>query len=83
MHSVSISADGRDAPDAFDAKFAAGEAGGAAQVWLANHLFQRDPVALAARVLGATTRIRVALMAMSPYTVHPVQSAMAARTWSR
>ena len=80
MESVSISADGRDAPEAFDAKFAAGEAGGAAQVWLANHLFQRDPVALASRVLGATRRMRVALMAMSPFTVHPVQAAMAAAT---
>ena len=80
MHDVSISADGRDPPAAFDAKFAAGEAGGAAQIWLANHLFQRDPVALASRVLGASTHMRVALMAMSPFTMHPVQAAMAAAT---
>jgi 5,10-methylenetetrahydromethanopterin reductase len=77
---VSVSADGRDPPAAFDAKVTAGEAGGAVQIWLANHLFQRDPVALAARVLGATARMKVALMAMSPFTMHPVQAAMAAAT---
>jgi 5,10-methylenetetrahydromethanopterin reductase len=80
LRSVSISADGRDQPVAFDAKVAAGEGGGAAQIWLANHLFQRDPVALAARALANTRRMRVALMAISPFTVHPVQAAMAAAT---
>jgi len=78
--SVSLSADGRDTAEAFEAKVAAGETAGAAQIWLANHLFQRDPVALAARVLGTTGRMRIALMAMSPFTVHPVQAAMAAAT---
>lgn len=77
---ASISADGRDAPQAFDAKLRAGEAGGAIQIWLANHLFQRDPIALAAHVLSATKRMRVTLMAMSPFTMHPVQAAMAAAT---
>jgi 5,10-methylenetetrahydromethanopterin reductase len=43
-------------------------------------LFQRDPVALAYRALSATTDLRVALMAMNPFTVHPVQVAMAAAT---
>jgi 5,10-methylenetetrahydromethanopterin reductase len=79
-YSVSLSADGRDLPATFDAKFGAGEAGGAAQMWLANHLFQRDPVALSSRVLAATARMRIALMAMSPFTVHPVQAAMTAAT---
>lgn len=49
-------------------------------MWVANHLFQRDPVALAALALGATRRLPVALMAMSPFTVHPVQAVMAAST---
>lgn len=80
MHSASISADGRDAPQGFDAKVRAGEDGGAVQIWLANHLFQRDPIALAARVLATTRRMRVTLMAISPYTMHPVQAAMAAAT---
>lgn len=54
------------------------EAGGAETLWIANHLFQRDPVVQATRALAATTRVSAALMAVSPYTVHPVQAAMAA-----
>jgi 5,10-methylenetetrahydromethanopterin reductase len=59
---------------------AAAENGGAATNWVANHLFQRDPISLAAMSLTQTKRMRVTLMAMSPLTVHPVQSAMAAAT---
>jgi len=56
------------------------EEGGAATLWIACHLFLRDPVTTAALALSATTRIKVALMAMSPYSVHPVFAAMAAAT---
>ena len=58
----------------------AAEAGGASTFWLASHLFLRDPIATAALALGATSRIRVALMAISPYAMHPVHAAMAAGT---
>jgi 5,10-methylenetetrahydromethanopterin reductase len=44
------------------------------------HLFQRDPITLAAMSLAQTRRMRVTLMAMSPLTVHPVQACMAAAT---
>jgi 5,10-methylenetetrahydromethanopterin reductase len=54
------------------------EEGGASTLWIASHLFLRDPVTTAALALGATKRIRIALMAMSPYTTHPVYIAMAA-----
>ena len=54
------------------------EAGGAGTAWIANHLFQRDPSVQAACLLGATGQLNAALMAVSPYTVHPVQAAMAA-----
>jgi len=64
----------------FAAKVAAGEAGGASTLWIANHLFLRDPTALATLALSQTTRLRVALMAVNPFTVHPVQIAMAAAT---
>jgi len=64
----------------FREKIAAGENSGAAGVWIANHLFQRDPITLAAMSLAQTKRMRVTLMAMSPLTVHPVQAAMAAAT---
>ena len=49
-------------------------------MWLANHLFQRDPVVQAAMALSATPTIRAALMALSPYVTHPVQATMAAAT---
>jgi 5,10-methylenetetrahydromethanopterin reductase len=79
--SVSISSDGRDdPPDVFGGKVTAGEAGGAQRIWLANHLFQRDPVTRAASALANTTRLSAALMAVNPFTVHPVQAAMAAAT---
>jgi 5,10-methylenetetrahydromethanopterin reductase len=77
---VGIAFDGR-APIATIAEQARlAEQGGAATLWIACHLFLRDPVTTAALALGATTRIRIALMAMSPYSVHPVYSAMAAAT---
>ncbi len=56
------------------------DAAGADTMWLANHLFQRDPVVQAAMALSATERVSAALMAISPYVVHPVQAAMAAAT---
>lgn len=80
MSDISISTDGRDVPDLLRAKIAAGEAGGASTLWVANHLFLRDPTALAASALSQTTRLRVALMAINPFTMHPVQAAMAAAT---
>ncbi len=58
----------------------AAEDGGAATLWIATHLFLRDPVALAATALAATRRIKIALMAMSPYSINPIYAAMAAAT---
>jgi len=54
------------------------DAAGADTLWLACHLFQRDAVVQAAMALSATEKIGAALMATSPYVVHPVQAAMAA-----
>jgi 5,10-methylenetetrahydromethanopterin reductase len=59
---------------------ATAEAAGAASLWIASHLFAREPVAVAAAALSATRRIAVALMAVSPYAVHPVYATMAAAT---
>ncbi|HTV90046.1 MAG TPA: LLM class flavin-dependent oxidoreductase [Stellaceae bacterium] len=58
----------------------AAERCGVATAWIACHLFQRDPVALAAMVLAATERLGVGLMSMSPYLMHPVYATMAAAT---
>lgn len=80
MSELSVSCDGRDRVSAFHDKIAAGESGGARALWIANHLFQRDPVTLGAIALGQTSRMSLALMAVSPFTVHPVQAAMAAAT---
>ncbi|MBY0330263.1 MAG: LLM class flavin-dependent oxidoreductase [Acetobacteraceae bacterium] len=77
---LGISLEGRETPAEVAAIAAATEAGGAGTLWVASHLFLRDPVTLALVALGATHRIRVALVAMSPYAVHPVPIAMAAAT---
>lgn len=58
----------------------AAEAGGVDTLWIATHLFLRDPVALGATALAATNTLKVALMAVSPYAMHPVHAAMGAAT---
>jgi 5,10-methylenetetrahydromethanopterin reductase len=58
----------------------AAEAGGVDTLWIATHLFLRDPVALGATALAATHNLKVALMAVSPYAMHPVHAAMGAAT---
>lgn len=78
MADFGIAMDGR-APIAGIAEQArVAEEGGASTLWIACHLFLRDPVTTAALALAATRRIKIALMAMSPYSVHPVYIAMAA-----
>lgn len=73
-----VASDGRAPLAEFIEQAKAAEAGGAATLWVACHLFLRDPVTAAHAALAATSRIRVALMAMSPYTMHPVYISMAA-----
>jgi 5,10-methylenetetrahydromethanopterin reductase len=78
MAEFGIAMDGR-APIAGIAEQArVAEEGGASTLWIACHLFLRDPVTTAGLALAATRRIKIALMAMSPYSVHPVYIAMAA-----
>lgn len=75
-----IAMDGRALVADVPAQARAAEEGGASTLWIACHLYLRDPVTTAALALGATKRIKVALMAMSPYSTHPVYIAMAAAT---
>jgi 5,10-methylenetetrahydromethanopterin reductase len=75
-----ISMDGRAPVADIPAQAQAAETGGASTLWIACHLYLRDPITMAALALGATRRIKIALMAMSPYSVHPVFIAMAAAT---
>ena len=73
MLEISVSCDGRDLPATLRKGSRRARNGGAAAMWIANHLFQRDPITLAAMSLAQTKRMRVTmLMAMSPRTVHPV-----------
>src|SRR6266851_7193789 len=78
MAEFGISMDGRAPIADIPAQARAAEQGGAATLWIACHLYLRDPVTTAALALGATKRIKIALMAMSPYSTHPVFIAMAA-----
>jgi 5,10-methylenetetrahydromethanopterin reductase len=78
MADLGIAMDGRAPIAAIPEQARAAEEGGASTLWIACHLFLRDPVTTAALALGATRRIKIALMAMSPYSVHPVYVAMAA-----
>ena len=80
MAEFGISMDGRAPVTDIPAQAKAAEEGGASTLWIACHLYLRDPITMAALALGATRRIKVALMAMSPYSVHPVFIAMAAAT---
>jgi 5,10-methylenetetrahydromethanopterin reductase len=78
MPELGIAMDGRAPITDIPAQARAAEQGGAGTLWIACHLFLRDPITMAALALGATRRIKVALMAMSPYSMHPVLIAMAA-----
>jgi 5,10-methylenetetrahydromethanopterin reductase len=75
-----LSFDGSETPDTMRAAARTADEGGASTVWLASHLFQREPIATAALALAHTKNISVALMAMSPYSVHPLYATMAAAT---
>lgn len=77
---LSISSDGSDRPDTLRAMAAVADGMNAKNIWIASHLFQREPIACAMAVLSQTRDIGVVLMALSPYTVHPVYATMAAAT---
>ena len=83
MTELGIAMDGRAPIADIPAQARAAEEGGASTPWIACHLFLRDPITTAALALGATSRIKIALMAMSPYSVHPVFTAMAAASARR
>lgn len=77
---LSISSDGSDTPASLRAMTAVADQANAKNIWIATHLFHREPVASAMAVLSQTQNLGVALMAMSPYIVHPVYATMAAAT---
>lgn len=80
MPELGIAIDGRNPLPRLLAQARAAEMGGAVSFWIASHLYLREPFTMAAALLGATTRPRAALMALSPHVIHPVQIAMGAAT---
>jgi len=77
---IGISVDGSEPPSSLRAIVEAADAAGAANLWLASHLFNREPIASAAAALAASRSLGVVPMAVSPYTLHPVYAAMAVAT---
>jgi 5,10-methylenetetrahydromethanopterin reductase len=72
--------EGREPPAVTLPLIEAADRGGIVTLWVACHLFQREPIALATLALARTERMTAALMAMSPYSMHPVYPPMAAAT---
>ncbi|PYD71876.1 LLM class flavin-dependent oxidoreductase [Novacetimonas hansenii] len=75
---LSLSSDGATPPADLTQLALAADECGLARYWMASHLFQREPIVNSTMALQQTRRLGIALMAMSPYTVHPVYATMAA-----
>src|SRR6201982_1553076 len=75
-----ISLDGADAPHLSSALVTEADSAGAASVWIASHLFHREPIACAAMSLAASRRVCIVLMAKRRYTVQPVYANIDAAT---
>ncbi len=73
---VSINGDQR--PDLLRNLAQVADEAGVGTLWVASHLFQREPIVSAALVLANTPRLVAGLMAMSPFVMHPVHITMAA-----
>ena len=80
MPGPSVAFDGRESVDAVLAKTQAAVDGGVEAIWLACHLFERDPIVTASVLLSRHPHLKIILVAVSPYLVHPVHAAMAAAT---
>jgi len=80
MPPVGVAFDDRNTLQAARDQAQAAEAAGATTLWVASHLFLRDPFSSAAVLLAATHNVRITLMAVSPQVMHPVHMAMAAMT---
>lgn len=80
MSELSISFDGRDPAEVVLAKTEVAMHRGASSIWLACHLFQRDPISTAGVLLSRFPGMKIVLVALSPYVLHPVYIAMAAAT---
>jgi 5,10-methylenetetrahydromethanopterin reductase len=75
-----VALDGRETPEEARAFAALADRTGARSLWVSCHLFQREPAVVATLALAATRNLGATLMAISPYSVHPVYAAMTAAT---
>ncbi len=82
MSELSLAFDGRDPAEVVLAKTKAAMHQGASSIWLACHLFQRDPVSTAGVLLSRFPSMKIVLVALSPYVLHPVYIAMTPATLS-
>jgi 5,10-methylenetetrahydromethanopterin reductase len=73
-----VSVDGNQPPEMLREIAQAADEAGAGTLWVASHLFQREPIVNAAMALTGTADLCAGLMAMSPFVMHPVHIAMAA-----
>jgi 5,10-methylenetetrahydromethanopterin reductase len=80
MLKIGVATNGWEPPDLLRAVANAADSRGSGSLWVASHLFQSDPITSAVMALGTTDNLKVALMAVSPFAIHPVHIAMAAAT---
>jgi 5,10-methylenetetrahydromethanopterin reductase len=77
---VSYSTDAREPVQHILNKAQAAYEQGVRTLWVANHLFQRDAATIAHAALARLPDLKIVLMAVNPFTQHPVQVAMTAAT---
>lgn len=80
MLKIGVASNGWEPPDLLRAVAKAADPGCSGALWIASHLFQSDPLTSAAMAASATKKLNIALMAVSPFAMHPVHIAMAAAT---
>jgi 5,10-methylenetetrahydromethanopterin reductase len=80
MLKIGVATNGWEPPDLLRAVAKAAESRCSGSLWVASHLFQSDPITVSAMALAATQKIKIALMAVSPFAMHPVHIAMSTAT---
>jgi 5,10-methylenetetrahydromethanopterin reductase len=80
MLKIGVASNGWEPPDLLRAVAEVADRRCSGALWVASHLFQSDPLTSAAMAASATKKLNIALMAASPFAMHPVHIAMAAAT---
>jgi 5,10-methylenetetrahydromethanopterin reductase len=80
MLKIGVATNGWEPPDLLHAVAKAADSRCSGSLWVASHLFQSDPITVSAMALAATETLKIALMAVSPFAMHPVHIAMSAAT---